>query len=345
MGRLGYYNDDLLVQHEAEASRRHKLQDEILEQWKRDAKKIQEENETMLQKEARREAVYRIEDSARSIQQYDYVTILWDCLDIIEGWRLAKAESLRTELLTDHEFVRCTNIFPTPIKHTWWRQLFGGNFIDIIYDCPHEIQELTSSLPVYELTALLDEKQKEILYYWVIRQWTPQRIAEMRGQTDRNIRKVYAKMIADIQRKMFERLYHRYKLYWNLTVTQTVFVEWYIGEHSVGKIRAKLPLEVENALRRAEHEPAIQENKRILGEIQCVCVQAGQRWQFIHHACGGSPAHCIRPDEGRNSCGGSPERGATCHETRRGQGATECHHAVCLEIWPYGVYVCFTYND
>jgi hypothetical protein len=55
---------------------------------------------------------------------------------------------------------------------------------------------------VYELTATLDERQKEILYYLAIRQWTPQRLAKMRGQTDRNIRKVYAKMIADVQYKL-----------------------------------------------------------------------------------------------------------------------------------------------
>ena len=160
MGQLGYYNEDLLSQHDAESTRRYKLQDEILESWKADAKAIQEENETMLQKEARLIAVERIESSARTATEFDALTILWDCMDVIEGWRLAKQETKRTEILTDSEFIRCRNIFPTPIKHTWCRQLFAGNFLDIIYDYPHEIQELTASLPVYELTATLDEKQK-----------------------------------------------------------------------------------------------------------------------------------------------------------------------------------------
>ena len=53
MERLGYYNDDLLVQHEAETKRRHKLRDEVLEKWKLDAKTIKDDSEDMLQKEAR----------------------------------------------------------------------------------------------------------------------------------------------------------------------------------------------------------------------------------------------------------------------------------------------------
>ena len=55
MERFGYYDEDLLIQHEAEAERRRSLQDEVLESWKADAKKIKEKNETMLQKEARRD--------------------------------------------------------------------------------------------------------------------------------------------------------------------------------------------------------------------------------------------------------------------------------------------------
>ena len=85
MRRLGYYNDDLLVQHEAEAKRRHQLQKAAMEKYKLDAKNIKEEDCDMLQKEARAVAVSRIENAARTIAEYDNVTILWDCLGIIES--------------------------------------------------------------------------------------------------------------------------------------------------------------------------------------------------------------------------------------------------------------------
>ena len=134
MARFGYFNEDLLALHDAEAKRRQNLQDEVLEKWKVDAKSIKAENEDMLQKEAREVAAERIEASARSDDEYDRVTILWDCLGIIESWRLAKAEPLRTELLTEGEFYRSDNIIPAPIKHEWWRQILSGKFLDVIMD-------------------------------------------------------------------------------------------------------------------------------------------------------------------------------------------------------------------
>ena len=346
MDIFGYYDEELFLQRKAEAERREKLQKEILEKWRKTAKSIQEENETMLQKEARREAVFIIEDAARTPDEYDEVTILWDGLDKIEGWRLAKSEPKRTEILTTGELTRLETVIPAPLKHTWWRQLLNGAFLDVIFDCPHEIQELTPSRPVYNSLVRLDEKQKEILYYLAIRLWTPQQIAAMRGQTDRNIRKVYGKMIDSMQQEIFPHLYRRYRLYWKLTVTQVAFVESHIEKHGKGELRAKIPKYVKDTLWRTEHEPFISANKRILGEIQCVCVPSGERWEFIHHACGNGPAHCIRPDErSRNSCSGCPERGAACDEAGRGKRITECHYAVCIKIWPSGIYVCYTYNS
>ena len=78
----------------------------------------------------------------------------------------------------------------------------SGNFIDIIYDCPHEIAELTSHKKLYYALNTLKAEQKEVLYYLAIRQWSPQQLAAYRGQTDRNIRKVYAALIRKIHRKM-----------------------------------------------------------------------------------------------------------------------------------------------
>ena len=116
---------------------------------------------------------------------------------------------------------------PPPLEHIWWRKLLGGDFLDVVYDCPHQIQELTASRPVFDITKGLDENRKEILYYWVIRQWSPQKIAAMRGQTDRNIRKVYHKMIGDIREKMYNRLLPRFTAEEPLTFTQTEFMKQY----------------------------------------------------------------------------------------------------------------------
>lgn len=247
MGRLGYYDPELLLQHEAERRRRYRLRKEILHSWRSDAKIIWQENESMLQREARREALIIIEESARTAEDFDRVTILWDCLDIVEKWRLDKQVPKRTELLTEHEFYHSSRIIPPPIRHAWWQQILSGNFIDVIFDCPHEVQELTSGRSAYELVNELSEKQKEILYYWAIRLWTPQRIAAMREQTDRNIRKVYNNMMTDIRNKLFGRLYPRYEKCLPLTSSQVSFVERYIQEHCEGVNRTEEPEDGEPA--------------------------------------------------------------------------------------------------
>lgn len=252
LGRLGYYDAELLLQHEAEARRRYRLRKEILRSWRADAKIIRQENESMLQKEARREALAIIEDSARTVEEFEKVTILWDCLDIIERWRLGKHEPKRTEILVDGELVNCDAVIPPPMEHAWWRQLSKGKFLDVIHDCPHEVQDLTSSRSAYELIKELSEKQKEILYYWAIRLWTPQRIATFRGQTDRNIRKVYTNMMENIRQKMFWRLYPRYVMWLPLTFAQFTFVEWYIAEYDEGEIRPEKPDDKDNTSAEAD---------------------------------------------------------------------------------------------
>jgi hypothetical protein len=243
MALFGYYSAEMFVLHDAEEKRRRGLVGGIMEKWKLTAKTINEENATMLQKEARREAVNIIEDAARTEKEFDEVTILWDCLNIVEGWRVAKQETKRTELLTENEEKRCVTVIPQPINHIWWRELINGNFLDVIHDCPHDIYELTSSCPVYAFTKSLDEKQKEILYYWAIRQWTPQQIAAFRGQTDRNIRKVYNKMIDDMRLKLYDRLYPRYIKFLPLTFSQISFIEWYILHYCDGETRGDKPLD------------------------------------------------------------------------------------------------------
>ena len=262
MGLFGYYDNGLLQQHDNEEKRRNSLRRDVLEKWKVTSKSIKEEEDSLLQREARHEALLIIEESARTEEEYDKVTILWDCIGMIEGWRVAKQETRSMDSLIEYKLKPADTIIPPPLEHEWWRNLLNGKFIDLIYDCPHEISELTSSVQIHDLTKKLDEKQKEILYYLAIRQWTPQRLAVMRGQTDRNIRKVYNKMIEDMQHKIYERLYPRYVQYWNLTTSQVAFIERYIQHcgDDVGKIRADLPEKEKSKLRRIEYEQPVSEN-------------------------------------------------------------------------------------
>lgn len=181
----------------------------------------------MLQREARHEALRMIEDSARTPEDFEKLIILWDVVDAIRGWRVGKNEKLSTNNLHEYKLSERENIIPPMDTHAYWRQLLYGNFIDVIFDCPHDIQENMVNNFLYRFIKKLDESHKEILYYWTIRCWTPQKIAAIRGQTDRNIRKVYNKMISDMRLGLFWSLYPRYISNEPLTSLQLAFMKWY----------------------------------------------------------------------------------------------------------------------
>lgn len=221
-------NYDDYFSEENRQKRRHRRR--VISAWKEEAKAIRaaDPGGRMLMREAKRESLLRIEDAARTVAQFENLNLLWDDREIVELWRVEKHETLRLNDLEDYRLPRYDTVIPAPLEHIWWRELTAGNFLDYIHDCPHELQELTSSNPMYHITKALDENRKEILYYWAIRQWSPQRIAAFRGQTDRNVRKVYHKMIEDMRKELYIRLYPRYRSGKPLTLVQWEFCGHYL---------------------------------------------------------------------------------------------------------------------
>ena len=226
-----------MADSDAKKRRERKRKRQVIADWKEAAQAIKDKDDDQaivdamgkrqkkkLRREARREALAIMEDAARTQEDFEKVLVVWDKLEWNEAERIADHEQVRTKTLTNWQLPEESTVVPPPINHAWWRQLLRGRFIDLIYDCPHEIHELTSSHAEYSLTEDLDENRKEILCYWAIRQWPPQPIAAMRKQSDRNIRKVYNKMIDEIRYELFYFLYWRYKKYLPLGTTQWAFV-------------------------------------------------------------------------------------------------------------------------
>ena len=232
-----YYDD--YESEEKRQKRQHRRK--VVADWKASAKAIREAepHKKMLLREAKRESLARIEDAARTVEDFEKLLILWDNTEIVRYYLIDKREVANLDGMEDYELPEYDRVVPQPLDHVWWRKLMAGDFDDYIHDCPHEIHELTSSRPVHILTKALDDDHKEILYYWAIRQWSPQRIAAFRGQTDRNIRKVYNKMIEDIRMDLYIRLIGRYEAEAPLTPAQKHLCE-YFTEQLDDKQRARL---------------------------------------------------------------------------------------------------------
>lgn len=187
------------------------------------------ERREKLKRELRREALTRLEDAARTIADFENVTHEWDTLDENRERRERYYEKRRMEELLEWNAPDDATIVPLPLDHVWWRQMMRGDFLDTILNCPYDIHELTSSRNVSELLNALRENQKEILYLRAIRQYSPQQIAAMRGQSDRNIRKVHDTLIASLRKELAERLYNRWEKHKPLTLAQRAFMDWYCG--------------------------------------------------------------------------------------------------------------------
>jgi len=247
------------VAYEDDEKRRERLhRRKVIEEWSTYAKAVQaaDPDKRILMRDARRIAITKIENAARTQEQFENVLIPWDNMELIEKYRIRKQEPQSINTLREYMLLERDVIIPPPFGDIWWRQLLRGDFLDTLNDCPFHIEQLTTSRPVRDFIMELSDDQREILFYWALRQWSPQRIAAIRKQTDRNIRKVYNNMIADMRKKMFIRLRPRYIEELPLTKNQIKFCKDYweqLNELEKAKLTRKFE-EEERQKRKAERE-------------------------------------------------------------------------------------------
>ena len=108
-----------------------------------------------------------------------------------------------------------------------FRQLCQGNFLDIIFSCPYELHELTSNRFLSKLFFTLSDEQKEVLYYLFVKQYSTARLAAIRGQSDRNIRKLRMTIQKKLQKRMYEHLSEKLENDHGLTLREREFMEEY----------------------------------------------------------------------------------------------------------------------
>ena len=177
-----------------------------------------------LKREIEREALARMEDAARTEADFEKVTAVWDRLDANRERRERWHEKRRTEQMLTFKY-RDGEILPNPAGHVFWRQLMRGEFLDVIFDCPYELHELVEDMDISVLLRELSENHREILYFSAIRLYSSARLAALRKQTDRNIRKTRVLMLKKIHEKLIPRLAQRVKNGLPVTLAQLDFLK------------------------------------------------------------------------------------------------------------------------
>ena len=68
------------------------------------------------------------------------------------------------------------------------------------------MHDLTGKAYLRKIVAGMKEDHKEIFFFLFLRQYSPQRLAALRGQTDRNIRKVRDVLLRKVRKKVYHEL-------------------------------------------------------------------------------------------------------------------------------------------
>lgn len=178
-----------------------------------------------LKRELEAEALARLEDAARTVSDFQNVVEWWDKLDANRERRERYHEVLRNgdDVPLDYGALSDSLCFPGGLNRVLTKQIRRGDFLDAIFNCPYEIHELVTDAGLSEILRDLKDDHKELLFLWAVRQLSSSRIATIRGQTDRNIRKVRTTVLGRIQKKLVTALRNKAQAGLPLTLEEKAF--------------------------------------------------------------------------------------------------------------------------
>ena len=203
----------------------HPLHDE--EELETEEEEASLTSEKRLKREIRAEAVRRLAEAARTEADFSVVIKEWDKLDQNRERGERIYEHLRGDLPLDYQAVSEPKLIPRWMNDTAYRQMMAGNFLDILFNCPYQMHQLTADPFISRMIEELSEDHKEVLYFLSLRLWSATQLALAREQSDRNIRKLRKTIHRNLQRQMFDYLHSKRERGRSLTLRERQFIEEY----------------------------------------------------------------------------------------------------------------------
>lgn len=227
------YDDEEFEYIEAELPKETIIAEQLLiEETEADAKEnpIEDDEQSerkLLKRELKAQALKRLEDSARTVTDFKNVTAWWDRLDANRERRERYHEILRSNDDIPLEYGESTDAqcFPGAFNGMLEKQNRRGDFLDAIFCCPYEINELVTEEYISDILFALNEEQKFLLFLYAVRQYSSAKIAAIKGQSDRNIRKVRGTMLKRIRKKLLDELDEKVWKQQPLTLLEKRFLE------------------------------------------------------------------------------------------------------------------------
>lgn len=179
-----------------------------------------------LKRELRAQALKRLEDSARTLKDYENLVAWYDRLDANRQRKERYHELYRSgdDVPLDYGASEDAFCFPDTLNDVLTRQERKGDFIDTIFYCPYDIHELVTDADMSVTLRELNEDHKFLLFLSALRQYSSVKIAAIRGQSDRNIRKVRNTMLKKIRKKLLAALTEKVQAQQPLTLLEKEFL-------------------------------------------------------------------------------------------------------------------------
>ena len=179
-----------------------------------------------LRRELRAEALARLEDAARTQRDFENVIAWWEKLDANRERRERYHELSRSgdDVPLDYGASANELFFPDTLNDVLEKQIRKGDFIDAIFYCPYDIHELVTEEYLSEILLELKEDHKELLFLWAVRLFSSTRIADIRQQSDRNIRKERNTMMKKLQKELLSALTDKAEKQQPMTLMEKAFL-------------------------------------------------------------------------------------------------------------------------
>ena len=201
-----------------------------------------------LKRKARADYLYRLEISARTLDEYQEVVVMYDKLDVAREKReqrheVGKFESMyQIEIKDDeHDYpVKLSYsdgaVVPIPIRHPYWQELMRGDFISYIYDNADEMWQIFGDWQVGRLLRdELTSKQKEALFLSAVRLASTEQIGCYTDKSDRAVRRLIADALENIREPLAKMVQRRLEDELPVTLEKRRFYEWYTKQKTPGE--------------------------------------------------------------------------------------------------------------
>jgi len=184
-----------------------------------------------LVRDLKREALLRLEESARTEDDFLRVLKQWDRLD-----KNRIAREIYYEQLLSNDMFDWAAFDNEPAMRD------ENDFFPRMFSCICQMHELIEDADISRLLENATDKQKRVFFPRVIKRCSTTKIAHCHGITDRNVRKLLDVMLNKLRNKLYEALQKRHETEpQKATLREKNFIANYnyVPKNKKGKVTSK----------------------------------------------------------------------------------------------------------